>query len=106
MHFYLFIYCLINLVPLIDYEKERSKWIFQGFQQFSKHYHKYIYLFVYLFILFFSYPIYGLTNPTSLIEISSPRFVRNGVYNHVISNHMHIQNLRMMHNLLTTHGVN
>jgi hypothetical protein len=57
MHFSLFIYCLINLVPLIDYEKERSKWIFQGFQQFSKHYHKYICL----FILFFSYPILGLT---------------------------------------------
>jgi hypothetical protein len=65
--------------------------------------HKYIYLFIYFI---FSYPIYGLTNPTSLTEISSPRFVRKGVYNHVISNHMHIQNLRMMHNLLTAHGVN
>jgi hypothetical protein len=61
---YLFIGCLINLVPLIDYEKKRSKWIFQGFQQFSKHYHKYICLFIY-FILFF-YPVLGLTSPKLL----------------------------------------
>jgi hypothetical protein len=59
---YLFIGCLINLVPLIDYEKKRCKLIFQGFQQFSKHYHKYIYLFIYLFI-YFSTQFLGLTNP-------------------------------------------
>jgi hypothetical protein len=52
---YLFIGCLIHLVTLIDYDKKRSKWIFQGIQQCSKHYHKYICLFyfIYLFIYFF-----------------------------------------------------
>jgi hypothetical protein len=51
---YLFIGCLINLVPLIDYEKKRSKLIFQGIQQFSKHYHEYICLFI-LFIYLFTF---------------------------------------------------
>jgi hypothetical protein len=40
-----------------------------------------------------------------LLEISSSRFARKEVYNHIISKHMHKQNLGMMHNLLATHGV-
>jgi hypothetical protein len=51
---YLFIGYLINLVTLIDDEKIQMN--FQGFQQFSKHYHKYICL-----LLFFSfYQIWAL----------------------------------------------
>jgi hypothetical protein len=70
---YLFIVCLINLVPLIDYEKKRSKWIFQGFQQFWKHYHKYIYLFIYLFL-----PNFGsYMTPPSLRPPSFPFQIRS-----------------------------
>jgi hypothetical protein len=52
--------------------------------------------------LIFSYKL-GITNPTNrnlILEIYKKR-----VYSHVISEHMHKQNLSMMHNLLATHGV-
>jgi hypothetical protein len=44
--------------------------------------------------------------PPPLTEILSSRFVRKRVYTHIVSKHMHKQNLSMMHNLLATHGVN
>jgi hypothetical protein len=47
----------------------------------------------------------GITNPTPLIEISSSKFVRKGMYTHIVSKHMHKQNLNMMHNLLAKHRV-
>jgi hypothetical protein len=64
----------------------------------------FLHIFILLLLIFFI-QILGLTNPTPLTEILSSRFVRKGC-NHVISKHMHKQNLSMMHNLLATHGVN
>jgi hypothetical protein len=55
--FIFFIGFLINLILLIDYEKERVLINSQKFQQFSKYYHKYIYFFILLFFL----PILGFT---------------------------------------------
>jgi hypothetical protein len=57
------------------------------------------------FIIIFLIPILGLTNPTPLTEISSSRFVRKRGCNHVISKHMHKQNLSMMYNFISnTYG--
>jgi hypothetical protein len=64
-------------------------------------------LFIYLFILLlFLYKILGLTNPTSLTEISSSRFVRQGCTTMSSQNICTNKNLSMMHTLLATHGVN
>jgi hypothetical protein len=67
-----------------------------------------IYLFIYLLLLlllFTLYKFYGFTNPTPLTEISSSRFVRKRMYTHIVSRHMHKQNLGMMCNLLAKHRV-
>ena len=41
----------------------------------------------------------------ALQRISAPRFVRKRMYTHIVSKHMHKQNLSMMHNLLAKHRV-
>jgi hypothetical protein len=53
--------------------------------------------FVYNFEYYKSYPL----NRNLVLEICKER-----VYIHIVSTHMHKQNLSMMHTLLTTRGVN
>jgi hypothetical protein len=49
---------------------------------------------LFYFFIFFSLQILGFTNPTPLTEISSSRFVRKGMYNHIVLEHMHKQKFR------------
>jgi hypothetical protein len=63
------------------------------------------YLFIYLFYFFPLYEFWALQILPPLTEILSSRFVRKGC-NHIVSEHMHKQNLSMMHDSLATHGVN
>jgi hypothetical protein len=48
----------------------------------------------------------GITNPTPLNRNLVLEICKKRVYNHVISKHMHKQNLNMMHNLLAAHRFN
>jgi hypothetical protein len=62
-----------------------------------------VYLFISLFYYYTNFRPYKSYpfNRNLVLEI-----YKEMVYNHVISKHMHKQNLSMMHNLLTTYGVN
>jgi hypothetical protein len=68
---YLFIYCLINLVPLIDYEKERSNEFSKGFNNFQN---TIINIFVYLFY-FFPTQFWVLQQATFAALTSSRNFI-------------------------------
>jgi hypothetical protein len=64
----------------------------------KRHYTKFYFSLLYYKVGYYkSYPL----NRNLVLEICKKR-----VYNHVISKHMHKQNLIMMHNLLATHRVN
>jgi hypothetical protein len=82
---YLFTVCLTNLILLIDYKYEGSQYFPEGFNN-SQNTIKII--FVYLFYLLL-YKFWALKNPTHLTEISSSRFVRKGMYTHIVSTHMY-----------------
>jgi hypothetical protein len=47
----------------------------------------------------------GITNPTPLNRNLVLEICKERVYTHIVSTHMHKQNLSMMHTLLATHGV-
>jgi hypothetical protein len=49
---------------------------------------------------------FGYYKPTPLNINLVLEICKKRVYNHVTSEHMHKQNLGMMHNLLATHRVN
>jgi hypothetical protein len=59
-----------------------------------------------LFIILFFSTSFGFTNPTPINRNLVLEICKERVYTHIISKHMHKQNLSMMHTLLATHGVN
>jgi hypothetical protein len=96
---------MIILIFLIDYEQELST----TFQRLKKSKISIIDILISLFIIlfhsFFFLPVLGFTNPTPLNRNLVPEICKERVYTHIVSTHMHKQNLSMIHTLLATHGV-